>query len=101
MQKATVKKQESKEPSVARIRDPFDALRRSIDRVFEEFRSGSAFEALPAIFGERHWGDVHLPRLDVAETDDEVLVSADLPGVDEKDVEVTIGDHSLTIRGEK
>jgi len=101
MQKTMMKKHEPKESSVARIRDPFEALRRSIDRVFDEFRTGSAFEVLPALFGERRGVDVHLPRLDVAETDDEVQVSADLPGMEEKDVEVTIGDHSLTIRGEK
>lgn len=101
MQKTAVKKHEPKESALARFRDPFETLRHGIDRVFDEFRHGSAFDAFPSFFGELRGWDVHLPRIDVAETDDEIQVSADLPGVDEKDVEVSIGDHSLTIRGEK
>ena len=41
------------------------------------------------------------PSVDVSETDDEVQVTADLPGLTEKDVEVTLEDGALTIRGEK
>jgi HSP20 family protein len=41
------------------------------------------------------------PSVDVTETDDEVRIEAELPGVDEKDVEVTLADDVLTIRGEK
>lgn len=41
------------------------------------------------------------PRCDVQETDKEILVKTDLPGVDAKDIEITLRDHVLTIRGEK
>ena len=41
------------------------------------------------------------PRVDIAETDKEVQVKADLPGVDPKDLEITVGDGSLVLRGEK
>jgi HSP20 family protein len=41
------------------------------------------------------------PRTDVAETDREVEVSIELPGIDEKDVDVAIANDVLTIRGEK
>ena len=99
MNKNLVRKQEPGE--TARYGDPFEALQHGIDRLFEDFRRGSAFDALPAFFGKADVFDVRLPRVDVAETDDEVQVSADLPGMDEKDVEVTISNHSLTIRGEK
>lgn len=100
-QKAAIKQQEPKETGVAQRRDPFEALRHGIDRVFEEFRRGSAFDVFPSIFGELRGIDIHLPRVDVAETEDEVQVSADLPGMDEKDVDVSVSDHSLSIRGEK
>lgn len=99
--KSVLKKSHDKEPAIIRFGDPFEALRHGIDRVFEEFRRGSAFDVLPSIFHELRRTDVHLPRVDVAETDDEVQVSAELPGMDEKEVEVTIRDRALSIRGEK
>ena len=80
-------------------------LRREMDRLFdemfEELRSWSP--GLTATLRPRPlepfgggW-----PRLDVEETDDEVRVTAELPGLDEDDIEVTVGPRSLTIRGEK
>ena len=41
------------------------------------------------------------PNVDVAETDKEIKVTAKLPGLDEKDIEVDIRDNALTIKGEK
>lgn len=42
-----------------------------------------------------------LPSVDVVETDEAVTVTADLPGLEEKDVDVLIDDHSLTLKGER
>jgi HSP20 family protein len=41
------------------------------------------------------------PKIDVAESKDAIDVTAELPGVDEKDVDVTLADGILTVRGEK
>ena len=41
------------------------------------------------------------PKVDVAETKDAIEVTAELPGVDEKDLDVTLADGMLTVRGEK
>jgi len=41
------------------------------------------------------------PRCDVTEDDKEVVIHAELPGVDAKDIEVTVNDSMLTVRGEK
>lgn len=73
-------------------RDPFAAMQREINRMFGEFGRN-----LPAQFADR---DVS-PRIDVAETDSAVEVTAELPGIDEKDVEVVLRDDLLTIKGEK
>ncbi|HZH52410.1 MAG TPA: Hsp20/alpha crystallin family protein [Microvirga sp.] len=76
--------------------DPFMTLHREMNRLFDDvFRS---FEASP--FGSMiqigRW-----PSVEVIETDREVRVSAELPGLDEKDVEVLMHDGTLVIRGEK
>ncbi|MDX1541564.1 MAG: Hsp20/alpha crystallin family protein [Geminicoccaceae bacterium] len=77
--------------------DPFQTFRRDFDRMVDEMLRGparwpSATGAAPAA--------VDL-RLDVGETDKEIKVRAELPGVDEQDVEVTLADDVLTIKGEK
>jgi HSP20 family protein len=84
-------------PSLLRAEEgsPFFALQREMNRMFDDFFRGS--EGLPAL-SAGGWG---LPRVDVAETDTEVKVTADLPGMEEKDVEIVLQDGVLTLRGEK
>ena len=73
---------------------PFLTLHREMNRLFDEtFRS---FDT-PALFG----GMANRPSIEVTETDKELRVSAELPGLEEKDVEVLLADGALTIRGEK
>jgi HSP20 family protein len=72
--------------------DPFTLMQKEINRMFSEFGRG-----WPARLTD---GDVS-PRLDVAETDSAIEVTAELPGIDEKDVDVMLRDDVLTIRGEK
>jgi HSP20 family protein len=82
-------------PTLARAGDPFTALQREVDRLFDEFTGGGFF--MPA--SER---EVTItPRLDVSETDSTFEVEVELPGVDEKDVEVSLSDNVLTIQGER
>jgi HSP20 family protein len=81
-----------------RVEHPLVAFQREMDRLFEDFWRG--FD-LPAFGGpERIAGSVS-PRIGISEKDDQIVVSAELPGLDEKDVEVTLTDNVLSIRGEK
>lgn len=76
--------------------DSFSSLQREMNRMFERFNSDfgiAPFEA-SAFNG---WS----PQVNVSETDKELAVTAELPGVEEKDVEVTIDKGALTIKGEK
>lgn len=75
--------------------DPFAALHREMNRLFDDF--WRAFDG--AQFGDGR--GVRWPEVDVDERDDEVVVSAELPGLDEKDIEVSLRDDVLTIRGER
>lgn len=74
--------------------DPFVGFRRELDRVFDSFFDG--FERPVAA----NWGGV-TPALDVQEDDKELIVTAEVPGVSEKDVDVTLSGDLLTIKGEK
>ncbi len=75
---------------------PFTELHQRMDDLFEEFFQG--FGTGLARFEPRH---VIAPSVDVSETDDEVRVTADLPGMDEKDIQVSLDNDLLTIKGEK
>jgi HSP20 family protein len=58
-------------------------------------------DLFPALAGEPISQAVFSPRIDVAETETALTVSAELPGLDEKDVTVELEDEVLTISGEK
>lgn len=71
----------------------FERMRRDMDRLWDSF-----FER-GSLRGEdgREW----LPSLDVAETKNEIVVKAEVPGLDPKDIDISLSDGLLTIKGEK
>ncbi len=101
--KLPVKK--STAPEKAGERTLFESLRREIDRLFDDFhpfdwRSPSkalGFE-VPRV-SRAEW--LLAPAVDLAEKDDAYEITAELPGLDEKDVEIKLSNHTLTIKGEK
>ena len=76
-------------------RDPFAVLRREMNALFDDFFP-EVDEPRSTLAPPAFW-----PKVDVKETDGEVHVTAELPGVDEKDVEVSLVGDLLTIKGEK
>ncbi|MSU88760.1 Hsp20 family protein [Rhodobacteraceae bacterium 2CG4] len=78
-------------------RNPVMALQRDMNQVFEKFwsRFGDGLGALDWPWGG---GDA---RSDVVETEDAIEVSIELPGMDMKDIDVTVTDDMMTIKGEK
>ena len=86
--------------SVQRANDnPFHDFQRDMNRLFDNFfgdlapaRRRSESEWTTAVFS---------PRIDVSETDQEIRVAAELPGMDEKDITVEMDDEAITIRGER
>ena len=69
-----------------------ETLKREMDRMWERFFGESPIQEVGA-----EW----IPPLNVAETKDEIIVTAELPGVDPSNVEVTVANGILTIKGEK
>jgi len=69
-------------------------LRREMDSLFDRFFDWKPFGAGAASAAWR-------PALDVSETPKEVVVKAELPGMDPKEIEITLHDNVLTMRGER
>ena len=76
--------------------DPVLSLHREVNRLFEDFFRGFGVPALAGV-----GRGLLAPSVELAETDKEIRVTAELPGLDEKDVEVTVEEGVLTLRGEK
>jgi HSP20 family protein len=77
---------------------PLYSLQRDVNRLFEDFFRG--FDLRPLRMAEEKWGGFN-PKMDLEETDKEYRITAELPGMEEKDVEVLLTGNSLTIKGEK
>jgi HSP20 family protein len=78
--------------------DAWDQFHREIDRVFAGF-FGDLGLGLPARWEELR-GDAGWPRVNVAESDRDIVVTAELPGVDEKNVKVELDEDAVVLRGE-
>jgi HSP20 family protein len=86
---------------------PFENLRREIDRLFDDFHVGSwrspfgrtAFDLEPFWRGEVSGG--RAPAVDVVDKDNAYEITAELPGMDESNIDVKFADGTLTIKGEK
>jgi len=75
--------------------DPLNLLQRRMNHLFDDFFGGQLSDR----WGR--FGDDFAPQIDISETSGELRISAELPGLDEKDVEVTLTDNVLTLKGEK
>ena len=106
--KTPIKKAEPPAPATTsgELLEPFAALRRDIDRMFENFTRSfpsmfefDPFRRLAPTFDIR--GIETAPKLDVSEDAKAYEITAELPGVEEKDVNLTLQDDVLTLSGEK
>jgi len=75
--------------------NPFAHLRREMDSLFDNFFRGFDIEPFESRMG------AFTPKVDVTENDKEIKISAELPGMDEKDIDVSLQNDILTIKGEK
>src|SRR5210317_269774 len=74
------------------------SLQRDVDRVFDQFKS-----SFPASLGLGEDNDTGylVPKIDISESDKNVEIVAEIPGVDKDQIDVSVADNVLTIKGEK
>lgn len=79
--------------------NPFLALHREVNRLFDDVFRG--FDLMP--FGSDRFFDraIGWPNIEVSDNDKEVKVTAEIPGLDEKDIEIELANGILAIKGEK
>lgn len=78
--------------------NPFYSLRREMNGLFDDFFKG--FDLVSLRREQGHSG-FFSPSVDIKENDKEVSIKAELPGMDENDIEVSLTNDALTIKGEK
>lgn len=82
---------------------PFESLRREIDRLFDDFDRAPWRLPTRSLFDvEPFWRrGITAPAIDMAEREKDYLLTAELPGMEEKDIELKVTNDVLTIKGEK
>lgn len=75
--------------------NPFTVFQREMNDLFDNFFGGFDLRPFESVTG------AFSPRVDVSEGEKEVTLTAELPGMEEKDIDVSINGDSLTIKGEK
>lgn len=78
--------------------NPVTSLQRSINDVFNSFFAD--FPRFP-VSGMEEWREQFAPTIDVKEADKEIVITAELPGMDENDIDVSLTTDALVIKGEK
>ena len=94
-------------PSTTQTWAPFLSLRREMDRLFDDFgrgfwplsTRGSIFDIEPFWQREMSWETT--PAVDITESEKAYELTAELPGMDEKNIEVKVANGNLIIKGEK
>src|SRR5690606_42103429 len=94
----SLRKSDGDEKTLEGFRGDITSLHREMDRLFQSMWNDGFSSSL--LSGE--WPRTEIsPQLDVTEDDKSFSVKIDLPGMDEKNVDVTLSDRVLTIRGKK
>jgi HSP20 family protein len=100
-----VKKASPAQPAQTSLPDVWQSFRGEMDRLFDRFGSGFGFPSLRRMFDiEPAWRSsfsFSTPAIDMNEDEKAYKISAELPGMDPKDIEVSMSGDTLVLRGEK
>jgi HSP20 family protein len=104
MAELPIKREKIEPSSTPQAWNPFQNLREEIDRLFDDFGLGQplrrSLSAAEPLF-RRGLTRATLPAVDVVESEKAYEITAELPGMDDKNIEVKVADGRLTIKGEK
>jgi HSP20 family protein len=96
-----------KGPPARTLADPWNVFRTEMDRLFDRFAGGFGLPSMRRVLDLEPWGryeapfTVSAPAVDVTEDDKAYKIAAELPGMSEKDIDVSITGDMLVLKGEK
>src|SRR5271167_3266352 len=92
-------------PAQTNVPDVWQPFRGEMDRLFDRFSSGFGFPSLRRMFDiEPAWRSslsFSMPAIDMSEDEKAYKISAELPGIDAKDIDVSVSGDMLVLKGEK
>lgn len=100
------KTKNSTAPAVSKMTHPIAEMERAFDRFlgrgFPSLWRGRDFPIMDSLFGDSllELNGQRMPNIDVVDRDTDILVRAEVPGVDKKDLSISLTDNLLTIKGE-
>lgn len=92
-----IRKQEMQKSPPARMLSPFEDMDRLFDQYFHRGMRPWRFD-WPSL-GDLALPDMKIPKVDVVDRENEVLVKAEVPGVEKKDLDISLSDSTITIKG--
>ncbi|MBX3075576.1 Hsp20/alpha crystallin family protein [Candidatus Obscuribacterales bacterium] len=90
------KEETKKTPARRELLAPFASLQHEMNKLFDELRGG--WNIHPSVFEQL--GDFHA-KVDMKDNDKDIVVSAELPGVEMKDINISLNGETLVLKGEK
>lgn len=81
-------------PMMRNWENPFQSMQQAINRLFSDFWGEPSTEL-------SQWQSGFIPTIDVSEDEKEIHITAELPGLSEKDITLTVRENALVIEGEK
>jgi len=98
---ASLPVQRSDQPVAGGAVSPILQLHREIDRLFDDAFRGFGFPALAMPRWPAEWPGMLKPAVDIQETDKQYRIALEVPGVEEKDIQITLDNDVMAVRGEK
>lgn len=97
---AEEKTTEIQEATPVRMASPFDEMDRLFDRLLARRGWMRPWRTDWPSLGEIGWAEPRLPKVDIVDREDDILMRAEVPGIDKSELEISVGEDSVTLRGE-
>ena len=88
-------------PARTGLLEPWQSFRSEMDRLFDRMSSGFGLPSFGRLFETERAFPASVPAVDISEDEKAYTIEAELPGLEEKDIEVTATGDMLVLKGEK
>jgi HSP20 family protein len=97
---AEAKTTEIQEATPVRMASPFDEMDRLFDRLLARRGWMRPWRTDWPSLGEIGWAEPRVPKVDIVDREDDIMMRVEVPGIDKNELEISVGEDSVTLRGE-